>query len=117
MFGVADKESNQNQLNLKNIHVMCPLNEPDAGLIKLLETKLYTFSDEFGHFDDCQDKQVEADGSELISSNVNDLARSPLVEALWICHQEFKSIEKQAFAKRIFLFTDCDVPGSLTDQN
>ena len=96
---------------------MCPLNEPDAGLIKLLETKLYNFSEEFGFFDDGAANQAEAGGSELISSNVNDTLRSPLVEALWICHQEFKSIEKQAFAKRIFLFTDCDTPGSLADQN
>ena len=94
LFGVADKESNKNQLNLKNIHVMCPLNEPDASLIKLLETKLYNFSDEFGFFDDSAADQNEADGSEMISSNVNDSKRSPLVEALWICHQEFKSLEK-----------------------
>ena len=33
-----------------------------------------------------------------------------LYEAFWICHQEFKSVEKQNFSKRIFLFTDEDRP-------
>lgn len=37
---------------------------------------------------------------------------TPLFEALWICHQEFKSVEKQSFNKRIFLFTNDDNPGS-----
>jgi len=42
--------------------------------------------------------------------------RSPLFEALWICHQEFKQVEKQSFTKRIFLFTDSDSVGSAQDQ-
>ena len=52
LYGVAQNGNNKNQLNLNNIHVMCPLNEPDAGLIKLLETKMCTFSEDFGWFDD-----------------------------------------------------------------
>ena len=86
LFGVANNESNKNQLNLKNIHVMCPLGEPDAGLIKHLETKLHNFTEEYGCFDDGTAKQNEGDESQIISSNVNDTLRSPLVEALWICH-------------------------------
>ena len=39
-----------------------------------------------------------------------------MYEALWVCHQEFKKIEKQAYIKRIFLFTDCDEPGTEQDQ-
>jgi hypothetical protein len=42
--------------------------------------------------------------------------RSPLFEALWICHQEFREVEKQSFTKRIFLFTDSDSVGSAQDQ-
>jgi len=42
---------------------------------------------------------------------------SPLFEALWVCQQEFKQVEKQQYSKRIFLFTDCDGPGSIADQN
>ena len=84
-------------MNLNNIHVICPLNEPDAGLIKLLETKMCTFSEDFGWFDGGNGgnaEMVENSIDEQISSNVNDAKRSPLVEALWICHQEFKTIEK-----------------------
>ena len=45
------------------------------------------------------------------SNEVCKVERSPLFEALWICGQQFKTIEKQLFAKRIFLFTDNDFPG------
>jgi len=34
------------------------------------------------------------------------------VDALWICHQEFKVVEKLNFTKRIFLFTDEEMPYS-----
>jgi hypothetical protein len=34
---------------------------------------------------------------------------------LWICLQEFKKVEKQAFSKRIFLFTDFDGASNQTD--
>ena len=46
------------------------------------------------------------------TSSMNTTARSPLHEALWLCSQEFKKVDKQVYSKRIFLFTDCDVPGS-----
>ena len=36
--------------------------------------------------------------------------KAPLFDALWVCHQEFKSVEKLNFSKRIFLFTDEDSP-------
>jgi len=50
-----------------------------------------------------------------IGSNLtmlNQTPRSPLFEALWICHQEFKQVEKQSYSKRIFLFSDFDSAGS-----
>ena len=53
-------------------------------------------------------------GSSL--SYLNMAPRSPLYEALWICHQEFKTVEKQSYSKRIFLFTDNDVAGNQRDQ-
>lgn len=34
-----------------------------------------------------------------------------------MCHQEFKQVEKQSFSKRIFIFTDCDMPGVGNDLN
>lgn len=44
-------------------------------------------------------------------------SRAPLYEALWICAQEFKKVEKQSFSKRLFVFTDSDMPGSGNDLN
>jgi hypothetical protein len=57
--------------------------------------------------------------SQFASTSANSLSepRSPLFEALWICHQEFKQVEKQSFSKRIFIFTDGDMPGSGNDLN
>lgn len=55
-----------------------------------------------------------------VGSNLTMLSatpRAPLFEALWICHQEFKQVEKQLYAKRIFLFTDFDTAGSTQDYN
>ena len=33
-----------------------------------------------------------------------------------MCQQEFKEVEKQAFTKRIFIFTDCDMPANEQDR-
>ena len=111
-----------NSLSLKNIDVLYSLCEPDASLIKMLETKITTFTQDHGWFDEA--KAVSSQTSQILSSSLaagssvsGTSPRSPLFEALWICHQEFKQIEKQAFSKRIFLFTDCDSPGSIADQN
>ena len=49
--------------------------------------------------------------SSAYRNEICKVERSPLFEALWICSQQFKTIEKQNFAKRIFLFTDHDIPG------
>jgi hypothetical protein len=81
-----------NSLNLKNIYVMQKLDIPDATTIKGFQSHIDSFSEDFG------------------SAAQN--ASSPLFEALWTCHQEFKSVEKQSFTKRIFLFTDEDSPGT-----
>lgn len=120
LFGCKD---GTNSLNLKNIDVLYSLSEPDASLIKMLETKITTFTQDHGWFDEAT-KPVSSQNSQILSSSLaggstlsGNSARSPLFEALWICHQEFKQIEKQAFSKRIFLFTDCDSPGSIADQN
>jgi hypothetical protein len=86
----------------------------------MLEAKITTFSQDHGWFDE---SKVSTPSSQIIGSSIagstlsGGTPRSPLFEALWICHQEFKQIEKQSFSKRIFLFTDCDSPGSIADQN
>ena len=103
---------NENSLNFKNIHVMYSLDIPDASLIKQLETKITTFSQDHGHFDEKSAEAVVQDptqidssalaGSSLSQSRQADTGsslsssapRSPLFEALWICHQEFKMVEK-----------------------
>lgn len=41
-----------NSLNLKNIDVLYSLSEPDASLIKMLETKITTFTQDHGWFDE-----------------------------------------------------------------
>lgn len=74
--------------------VMQKLDSPHAKLIKDLENKITTFTDEFGY----------------------SAKETPLFEALWICHQEFKSVEKQNYTKRIFLFTNEESPGTLNDK-
>lgn len=54
----------------------------------------------------------------MVSSSVSGSgARSPLHEALWVCSREFKRVEKHSFAKRLFVFTDNDMPGSGNDLN
>ena len=110
-------------MNFKNIHVLQTLEIPDASLIKQLERKITTFTNDHGFFKEDPSLSNSNIGSSLVGSGQADIAssilvqRSPLFEALWICHQEFKQVEKQSFAKRIFLFTDCDSPGSMSDQN
>lgn len=86
----------KNSLNFNHIYVFQSLDSPDAKTIKSLETKIDEFTREYGF----------APGQ----------GTTPLFEALWICHQEFKSVEKQSYAKRIFLFTNEDNPGSKDDQ-
>lgn len=88
-----------NSLSLKNIDVMYSLCEPDASLIKMLETKITTFTQDHGWFDEA--KAVSSQTSQILSSSLaagssvsGSAPRSPLFEALWICHQEFKQIEK-----------------------
>ena len=36
--------SSNNSLNLKNVDVMYSISEPDANLVKMLETKIMTYS-------------------------------------------------------------------------
>jgi len=93
LYGCAKTD---NSLNLPNICVMQRLDTPDAATIKSFQLKIETFESEFGF--------------------APKASRSPLFEALWSCHQEFKSVEKQSFNKRIFLFTDEDCPGTENDQ-
>ena len=77
-----------NSLNFENVCVMIQLDQTDAQIIKNFQSQIDTFN-----------KQVKA------TEGVQNL-----YEALWICYQEFKSVEKQNYAKRIFLFTDEDQP-------
>jgi len=63
-----------NSLNFKNISVVRKLDVPDAATIKDFQSKLDSFETNYG---------FAAKG-----------AQSALFEALWICHQEFKSVEK-----------------------
>ena len=51
-------------------------------------------------------------GIELFESKFTPATNTgqQLVDALWICHQEFKVVEKLNFTKRIFLFTDEEMP-------
>ena len=86
-----------NALSFQHIHVLQKLDSPDAAAIKGLEQRISTFTKDFGYAK--EDTQI------------------PLFEALWICHQEFKSVEKQSYNKRIFLFTNEDNPGSQSDKN
>jgi hypothetical protein len=65
----GSKVSN-NSLNFNNIFVFQKLDSPDAASIKNLETKIDDFSKQYGF--------AAKEGS------------TPLFEALWICHQEFK---------------------------
>ena len=81
-----------NSLNLSNIAVMQKLDQSDATSIKNFQDKISVFESEFGFAPKSK--------------------KSPLFEALWACHQEFKSVEKQSYSKRIFLFTDDDCPGN-----
>ena len=137
LFGTGESENpleqgtkNENSLNFKNIHVLYSLDIPDASLIKQLETKMHTFTSDHGYFDENSAQPVVSEpgqinssslvGSSLAQENESSLLsskpRSPLFEALWICHQEFKQVEKQSFSKRIFLFSDCDCPSTVADQ-
>ena len=63
-----------NSLNLSNIAVMQKLDQSDATSIKNFQDKITDFEGEFG----------------FAPKNT----KSPLFEALWACHQEFKSVEK-----------------------
>ena len=91
---------------------------------------MHTFTSDHGYFDENSAQPVVSEpgqinssslvGSSLAQENESSLLsskpRSPLFEALWICHQEFKQVEKQSFSKRIFLFSDCDCPSTVADQ-
>ena len=89
------REAN-NSLSFNHINVLQKLESPDAAAIKSIERRIQTVTHDFGHAKEGQ--------------NV------PLFEALWICHQEFKSVEKQSYSKRIFLFTNDDNPGTPGDK-
>jgi len=93
LFG---SKHSKNSLNFGHIFVLQNLDSPDASMIKDLENKVDEFTKEYGY------APKESSG--------------PLFEALWICHQEFKSVEKQSYNKRIFLFTNEDNPGSDDDK-
>ncbi len=89
-------KTQRNSMNYQNIHVLMPLDCPDAQSIKNIEGIADTVTKDFG----------------FSQSETN----TPLFEALWTCHQEFKSVEKLAFNKRIFLFTCEDNPGNAEDK-
>jgi hypothetical protein len=72
------------------------LDSPDAKAIKELEVKMVDFTKQYGF--------------------IAKETYTPLFEALWICHQEFKVVEKQSYSKRIFLFTNEDNPGNENDK-
>lgn len=85
---------------------MYSLDIPDASLIKQLEMKITTFTQDHGYFDEqnadmpVEDQQIISSGIAASSlsgtgdSSVLNTPRSPLNEALWVCHQEFKQVEK-----------------------
>ena len=92
LFGCAETPSIkcENSMNFKNIHVLCELDVPDASLIKTLEHKISSFTADHGWFKPA-DESMEG---QIDSSSVPVDDRSPLFEALWISHQEFKNVEK-----------------------
>lgn len=73
------------------------LDQPDASLIKELESRVLALG-----VQDTVDEDLKTD------------QRVPLNEALWVCQQELRAIEKESFAKRLFIFTDWD---SAVDEN
>ncbi|CDW84185.1 ku p70 dna helicase [Stylonychia lemnae] len=85
-----------NSMNFNNIYVFQKLDGPDALSIKTLENKMVDFTKTYGF--------------------VPKESHTPLFEALWICHQEFKQVEKQSYNKRIFLFTNEDNPDTQGDR-
>lgn len=113
LFG-CDKNQTENSLKFKHIHVLYSLDVPEASLIKKLETKISTITQDHGFFDegvavpDDDASQINSSlvkmvqGSSLVnasqasrpagsqlgsSSQAGSIApRSPLFEALWVCH-------------------------------
>lgn len=89
-------------MNFKNIHVLSGLEMPDASLIKTIEHKVSSFTADHGWFktskkDTSNMNTLSSLGkidSSTIPSALSTLSlssaaktdRSPLFEALWICH-------------------------------
>ena len=81
----------------KRVEVLYALDQPDATLIKDLESRILALG-------------YSEEPSSLIGADLKTDQRVPLNEALWACQQELRAIEKESFAKRLFIFTDCDSP-------
>lgn len=85
-------ERSENQLNFSSIHLLQNLELIDAQ--RILEI---------------QELQTPKKLNSLIKSAKKEV---PLFEVFWIANTELKALEKLAFAKRIFLFTDESKPNS-----
>ena len=87
----------------KRVEVLYALDQPDANLIKELESRVLALG-------------YSEESSNLIGADIKTDQRVPLNEALWACQQELRAIEKEIFAKRLFIFTDCDSPADEADR-
>jgi len=60
-------KTTENPLNFKSVNIVLKLDTPDAQTIKFLQEKILSFKDDFG----CVERNPD---------------KTPLFEALWICH-------------------------------
>lgn len=81
-------DKTQNSLNFNGVYILDKLDRPNAETIKSLESLV-----------DSKDARFGSSESEI-----------PLYETLWICQQQFKSLDMNQFGKRIFLFTNEEDP-------
>lgn len=87
----------------KRVEVLYALDQPDASLIKELESRILALG-------------YREEPSSLLGMDLKSDRRVPLNEALWACQQELRAIEKESFAKRLFIFTDHDSPADGDDR-
>lgn len=79
-----------NPLKFKGLNLVYNLDSPSAERIKKTPELMHKFEDVYGVSDE----------------------ETPLHEALWLCNNEFKELDKNKYSMRIFLFTDQDNPHS-----
>lgn len=84
--------ANQNPLKFKNIHVLYNLDIPDASLIKTLENKASTFTDDHGFFDEgsaaTNSRAAEAGDQINSTSMANHMGSSSLANVSSLVSQD-----------------------------